>query len=129
MPATVAGKTSGTRNLRPRPTSPEDTMYIDAGRESLNQYKNLQSCCLLKKILALSRIFRKRYLILKLSTSSPKSINPTILVTALFLLIIPLLSMSRHLSISIYNLLSNPYLLTLEIPPLHFGSLCSCFFS
>ena len=34
--ATDAGETSGTCNLRPRPTSPEDT-YIDAGRESLNQ--------------------------------------------------------------------------------------------
>jgi hypothetical protein len=38
MPATDAGETSGTYNLRPRPTSPEDTIYIDAGRESLNQY-------------------------------------------------------------------------------------------
>ena len=38
MAATDVGKTSGTHNLRPRPTSPEDTLYIDAGRESLNQY-------------------------------------------------------------------------------------------
>jgi len=38
MPATDADETSGTHNLRPRPTSLEDTMYIDAGRESLNQY-------------------------------------------------------------------------------------------
>ena len=28
MPATDAGETSGTHDLRPRPTSPEDTMYI-----------------------------------------------------------------------------------------------------
>ena len=28
MPATDAGETSGTHNLRPRTTSPEDTMYI-----------------------------------------------------------------------------------------------------
>ena len=34
MPATDAGKTSGIHNLRPQPTSPEDTMYIDAGLES-----------------------------------------------------------------------------------------------
>ena len=40
MPARNAGETSGTRNLRARPTSLEDTMYIDAGRESLNQYKH-----------------------------------------------------------------------------------------
>ena len=38
MTATYAGETSGTHNLRPRLTSSEDTMYIDAGRESLNQY-------------------------------------------------------------------------------------------
>ena len=37
MPATDAGETSGTHNLRPRPTSPEDSMYIAAGRESLKQ--------------------------------------------------------------------------------------------
>ena len=36
--ATDVGETSGPHNLRPRPTSPEDTMYIDSGRESLNQY-------------------------------------------------------------------------------------------
>ena len=29
MPATDGGKTPGTHNLRPRPTSPEDTMYTD----------------------------------------------------------------------------------------------------
>ena len=28
MPATDTGEKSGTHNLRPRPTSPEDTMYI-----------------------------------------------------------------------------------------------------
>ena len=28
MPATDAGETSGTHNLRPRPTSPDNTMYI-----------------------------------------------------------------------------------------------------
>ena len=39
MPATDAGETSRTRNPRPRPSSPEDTIYIDAGREGLNQYK------------------------------------------------------------------------------------------
>ena len=38
MPATDAGETSGIRNLRPQPTSPEDNMYIDTGRENLNQY-------------------------------------------------------------------------------------------
>ena len=38
MPATDASETSGIRNLRPRPISPEDTMYIDACRESLNQH-------------------------------------------------------------------------------------------
>ena len=37
-PASDAGETSGNHSLRPRPTSPEDTMYIDAGRESFNQY-------------------------------------------------------------------------------------------
>ena len=37
MPATDAGETSGICNLRPWPTSPEDTIYIDAGSESLNQ--------------------------------------------------------------------------------------------
>ena len=34
---TDAGETSGTHNLRPWPNSPEDTMYIDASRENLNQ--------------------------------------------------------------------------------------------
>ena len=38
MPATDVGETSGSHNLKPWPTSPEDTMYIDAGLESLNQY-------------------------------------------------------------------------------------------
>ena len=33
MPATDAGETSGIRNLRPWPTSLEDTLYIDASRE------------------------------------------------------------------------------------------------
>ena len=46
-PASVAGifrdttdadEKSGICNLRPRPTGSEDTIYIDAGRESLNQY-------------------------------------------------------------------------------------------
>ena len=36
MPATDAGETSGICNLRPRPTNPEDTTYIDATHESLN---------------------------------------------------------------------------------------------
>ena len=39
MPATDAGETSGIRNLRQRPISLEDTIYNDAGNESLNQYK------------------------------------------------------------------------------------------
>ena len=38
MPATDAGETPGICNLRPRPTSPEDTIYIDARLESLDQY-------------------------------------------------------------------------------------------
>jgi hypothetical protein len=38
MPAKDAGETSGTHDLRQQPISPEDTMYIDTGRESLNQY-------------------------------------------------------------------------------------------
>ena len=37
FPASVASETSGIRNLRPHPTSLEDTIHIDAGRESLNQ--------------------------------------------------------------------------------------------
>jgi len=37
MPATEAGETSGIYNLRPQPNNPEDTIYIDAGLESLNQ--------------------------------------------------------------------------------------------
>jgi hypothetical protein len=38
LPATDACETSGIRNLRPRPTCPEDSIYIDVGRESFNQY-------------------------------------------------------------------------------------------
>ena len=38
MPATDAGETSGIYSLRSRPTSLEDTLHVDAGRESLNQY-------------------------------------------------------------------------------------------
>ena len=38
MPDKDAGDTSGIHNLRPQPTSREDTIYIDAGHESLNQY-------------------------------------------------------------------------------------------
>ena len=34
-PAIDAGETSGIHNMRSRPTSPEETMYIDAGRENL----------------------------------------------------------------------------------------------
>jgi hypothetical protein len=41
MPATDAGETSGICNLRPQPISPEDTIYIDACRESLKQYINM----------------------------------------------------------------------------------------
>jgi hypothetical protein len=38
MPTTDAGEMSGICNLRPWPKSPEDTIYFDAGCESLNQY-------------------------------------------------------------------------------------------
>ena len=38
IPTIDAGEISGIRNLRLRPISLEDTIYIDAGRESLSQY-------------------------------------------------------------------------------------------
>ena len=41
MLATDAGETTGTHNLRPQPTSPEDNVCIDAGHESLNQYNDI----------------------------------------------------------------------------------------
>ena len=41
MPATDAGETLGICSLRPWPTRYEDTIYIDSGHESLNQYINL----------------------------------------------------------------------------------------
>ena len=47
MPTTDAVETSGTHNLRPRPTSPEDTIYIDTGRESLDPIHesiNINNC-------------------------------------------------------------------------------------
>ena len=38
MPATDVGEMSGRRNDRPRPLNPEDLLYINVGREILNQY-------------------------------------------------------------------------------------------
>ena len=38
MPPSDTGETSEIFNPRPRLSNPEDIIYIDAGRESLNQY-------------------------------------------------------------------------------------------
>ena len=45
MPATDAGETSGIHNLRPRPTSLEDTIYIDNQWNGLPNYiiSNIQT--------------------------------------------------------------------------------------
>jgi hypothetical protein len=77
MPGTDAGETSGTHNLRLRPASPEDTMYINAGRESLNQeynkYLNCTDINRIKKKKLKAQYTHLRWYSRKYTAHNPKS--------------------------------------------------------